>query len=41
MADGTVHIRQEARAKAQATPLADFNPGDPELFRTDSHWPWF
>jgi len=38
MADGTVHIRQEARAKAQATPLADFNP---ELFRTDSHWPWF
>jgi hypothetical protein len=22
-------------------PLADFDPGHPELFRTDSHWPYF
>jgi cytochrome P450 len=41
MADGTVHLKQEARAKAYATPLVDFHPGDPDLFRTDSHWPWF
>jgi cytochrome P450 len=46
MADGTVHLSSEARAqealdKAYATPLEDFNVGDPELFRTDSHWPWF
>ncbi|MEO8812632.1 MAG: cytochrome P450, partial [Caulobacteraceae bacterium] len=40
MADGATHI-DEARAKAYATPLADFHVGDPELFATDSHWPWF
>jgi cytochrome P450 len=32
---------REAREKAYATPLADFHVGDPELFRTDTHWPWF
>ena len=41
MADGTVHIDQEARERAYSTPLADFNPGDPDLFRTNTHWPWF
>jgi cytochrome P450 len=41
MADGAVHLKEEARAKAYATPLEDFHPGDPDLFRTDSHWPWF
>jgi cytochrome P450 len=32
---------REAREKAYATPIEDFHVGDPELFRTDSHWPWF
>ncbi len=46
MADGSVRVAQdaaleEARAKAYATPLEDFHVGDPELFRTNTHWPWF
>src|ERR1700754_3207091 len=30
-----------AREKAYAMPLENFDPGDPELFRTDTHWPYF
>ena len=30
-----------ARKRAYALPLADFNPGDPALFRDDTHWPYF
>ena len=41
MADGAAHVRDEARAKAYSTPLVDLNPGDPDLFQADSHWPWF
>jgi cytochrome P450 len=46
MADGSVRIAEdarlkEARALAYATPLEDFHVGDPELFRTNTHWPWF
>jgi len=46
MADGgalrlKAQVLEEARARALATPLEDFNPGDPELFRTDTHWPYF
>ena len=41
MADGSIAIAADARAKAYATPLADFHVGDPELFRTNAHWPWF
>jgi len=41
MADGASPVSRDARAKAYATPLEDFNVGDPELFLTDSHWPWF
>jgi cytochrome P450 len=41
MADGASTIRDEARAQAWATPLEDFHPGDPDLFRTDTHWPYF
>ncbi len=37
---GDDHLR-EAREKAYAMPLADFDPGNPELFRTDTHWPYF
>jgi cytochrome P450 len=41
MADGASTIRDEARARAYATPLDDFHPGDPDLFRTDTHWAYF
>ncbi len=46
MADGAVDLSRdanadEARARAYATPLKDFHVGDPVLFQTNSHWPWF
>jgi len=41
MADGASGLRDEARARAYALPLEDLNPSDPELFRTDTHWPYF
>ena len=41
MADGMSGLRDEARARAYALPLEDLNPGDPELFRTDTFWPYF
>jgi cytochrome P450 len=30
-----------AREKAYATPLSEFHPGHPELFRSDTLWPYF
>jgi len=33
--------RDAARERAYSIPLADFDPGDPELFRNDSFWPYF
>ena len=44
MADGAMKPAdrlEEARARAYATPIEDLHPGDPDLFRTDSHWPVF
>jgi cytochrome P450 len=41
MADGASGLRDQARAQAYSLPLEDLNPGDPELFRTDTHWPYF
>ncbi|WP_312164104.1 cytochrome P450 [Phenylobacterium sp.] len=41
MADGAMKLADEARARAYSTPLDEFHPGDPELFRTDTHWPFF
>ncbi len=41
MADGATTLRDQARAAAYSTPLKDLHPGDPELFRTDSHEPYF
>ncbi len=32
---------EEARERAASLPLEDFDPGDPELFRSDTHWPYF
>ena len=37
---GDSHLRA-ARDKAQSIPLADFDVGNPELFTTDSFWPYF
>jgi len=41
MADGAMRLADEARAKAYSMPLDEFHPGDPELFRTNTHWPYF
>jgi len=41
MADDASQISQDARARAYATPLDQFHPGDPALFASDTHWPWF
>src|SRR5258708_37606792 len=41
MADGATTLRDQARATAYSTPLEDLHPGDPDLFRTDTHWPYF
>jgi cytochrome P450 len=32
---------EAAQRRASSTALADFDPGDPELFRSDTHWPYF
>ena len=33
--------QKAARERARSIPLADFDPGDPELFRSDTNWPYF
>jgi len=38
LAQDTSH---DARERAFALSLGDFDPGHPELFRSDSHWPYF
>ena len=41
MSDGAIDLASEARAKAFALPLQDINVADPELWRTDTVWPYF
>jgi cytochrome P450 len=45
MADGSFKIDRgaldEARQRAWATPLEDFQVAEVEHFVTDTHWPWF
>jgi cytochrome P450 len=41
MSDGSIDLARDARARAYSTPLEDFNVADPELFRTDTFWPYF
>jgi cytochrome P450 len=41
MPDGSQAAAQSARDKAWSTPLKDFQVADPELFRSDTLWPWF
>jgi cytochrome P450 len=33
--------REQASERARSLPLEEFDPGDPELFRSDTHWPYF
>src|ERR1700753_1283543 len=44
--DGTIDLdtrssQDAARERAFSLPLEQFDPGDPELFRSDTHWPYF
>ena len=41
MSDGAVDLKSEARAKAYAMPLDEINVADPELFRSETMWPYF
>jgi hypothetical protein len=41
MADGAMTKLDEARAKAYATPLDEFQVHDIEHFTSDTLWPWF
>ena len=41
MDDGAIDLKRAARDAAYAMPLADIDPSDPELFRTDTHWAYF
>jgi cytochrome P450 len=34
-------VQSAARERAYSIPLEQFDPGDPELFRTDTFWPYF
>jgi cytochrome P450 len=38
---GTVKPAEEARERAYSIPLEDFDVSEPELFRTDTFWPYF
>src|SRR5437868_2263806 len=43
---GTINLtgdetQKAARQRAYSIPLEAFDPGDPELFKTDSFWPYF
>ncbi|HEY5072461.1 MAG TPA: cytochrome P450 [Caulobacteraceae bacterium] len=41
MADGSIKLADEAKERAYATPIEHFRVDDAELYRTDTHWPWF
>ncbi len=41
MAGGAMRLADEARERAYSLPLDQLHPGDPELFRTNTHWPYF
>jgi len=35
------NLQQDARKRADAIPLEQFDPGNPDLFRSDTFWPYF
>jgi cytochrome P450 len=41
MSDGSVDLKDAARAKAYSIPLEDYHVADPALFQADAMWPYF
>jgi cytochrome P450 len=41
VSDGSVDLKDEARAAVWAMPLDEINPAQPALFRDDAFWPYF
>ncbi|WP_296595790.1 cytochrome P450 [Phenylobacterium sp.] len=41
MDDASIDLQRAARDAAYSMPLEQINPADPELFRTDTMWPYF
>jgi cytochrome P450 len=41
MSDGSIDLKQEARARAYAEPLEMLNPAQPDYFANDAFWPVF
>jgi len=41
MDDASIDVKRAARDAAYSMPLEQINPADPELFRTDTMWPYF
>jgi cytochrome P450 len=41
MDDAAIDLQRAARDAAYSMPIEEINPADPELFRTDTHWPFF
>ncbi|MDX9997844.1 MAG: cytochrome P450 [Phenylobacterium sp.] len=41
MDDGALDLQRAAREAAYSMPLEEIDPAEPELFRTDTHWPYF
>jgi len=39
--DASIDLHRAARDAAYSMPLEEINPADPELFRTDTMWPYF
>ena len=39
--DASIDLHRAARDAAYGMPLEEINPADPELFRTDTMWPYF
>jgi len=41
MDDASIDVKRAARDAAYSMPLEQINPADPELFRSDTMWPYF
>ncbi|MCW5760561.1 MAG: cytochrome P450, partial [Phenylobacterium sp.] len=41
MDDASIDLQRAARDAAYSMPLDQIDPADPELFRTDTMWPYF
>jgi len=41
MDNGSMEVQRAARAAAYSIPIEEIDPANAELFRTDTHWPYF